>query len=192
VPVGSARIAVTYARRGCETKRAGGDRALPIATRRGHPRGPARPRRGTCLELGGRVRRLVYLLVVCAAGCEPPGYGRHHDVDAGRDASHAIDAAPDGSPATTCNHMFSLAGYASASSVWLTGNFVHWAGDPPSGAIAFTLGGDGSWTGSYDFAAGMYQYKLIINSTMWIADPSDPNTMPDGFGGTNSLYTCMP
>jgi len=138
--------------------------------------------------------RFAILLVPLAIACRPPGYS-HHDVDAaaGKDATHgSTDASPDGSSATTCTQSFSLTGYGTSASVWLTGDFVHWAGDPPTGAVSFTRQVDGSWTGSYQFMAGSFQYKFIVDSSNWIADPSDPNTVPDGFGGVNSVYTCMP
>jgi hypothetical protein len=31
------------------------------------------------------------------------------------------------------------------------------------------------------------QYKFFINNMTWMADPANPNTVPDGFGGVNSL-----
>ncbi len=136
-----------------------------------------------------------FALILLVAACEPPGYGRHFDAATGSgdpDAPRPIDAAPDGSSAKTCDHAFRLDGHGTDASVWLTGDFVHWAGDPPHGAIAFTLGSDGGWTGSYVFTAGTFQYKFIIDGTQWIPDPTNPNTVPDGFGGTNSVYTCSP
>jgi hypothetical protein len=137
--------------------------------------------------------RLAVALVVLAA-CEPPGYGRHMiDAAAGSaDAPPAVDAAPDSPPVKTCDHAFRLDGHATSQSVWLTGDFVKWAGDPAHGAVAFTLGIDGGWTGSYSFMAGTFQYKFIVDGTQWIPDPTDPNTVPDGFGGTNSVYACTP
>ena len=65
-------------------------------------------------------------------------------------------------------------------------------GDALPLAVAFTLGTDGGWTGSYSFMAGTFQYKFIVSGTQWIPDPTNPNTVPDGFGGTNSVYVCSP
>ena len=67
---------------------------------------------------------------------------------------------------------------------------MSWAGTAPP-AIAFTKGLDGAWTGSYAFPAGMHQYKYIVDSA-WIPDPTNPNTIDDGFGGTNSVIDCTP
>lgn len=139
------------------------------------------------------MRCLVVMLLLAA--CRPPGYGKEPPPDAADTADAppgSIDAAIDAPPAATCDHAFRLDGYATATSVWLTGDFVGWAGDPPSGAIAFTLGTDGAWTGSYAFAAGAHQYKLIIDGTDWILDPTNPDTVDDGMGHTNNVYTCVP
>ena len=143
----------------------------------------------------GRAMRRLALLVCALAACQPPGYGKAKRPDAATDAgatdgAHAGPdaAAPDA--AAACDHAFRLDGHGTATSVWLTGDFVGWAGDPPHGAIPLALGVDGAWTGSHGFAAGTYQYKFIVDGTQWIPDPTDPNTAPDGFGGTNSVYTC--
>ena len=138
----------------------------------------------------------AFAVFALLAACEPPGYGRHTGADAasssGTDGSSSVspDAAVDGAPG--CNHSFRVADEQTASSVWLSGDFVQWAADPSHGAIAFSLGVDGAWTGSYQFAAGTYQYKFIVNGSQWIPDPTDPDTVPDGFGGTNSVYVCTP
>ncbi len=146
------------------------------------------------LELGAAVRWIA-VAVLGLTACEPPGYGRH-DVDAATGSADAAkvptDAAPDSPAVQVCDHAFRLDGHGTDQSVWLTGDFVKWAGDPASGAVPFTLGADGGWTGDYKFTQGTYQYKFIINGTQWITDPTDPNTVPDGFGGTNSVYTCTP
>jgi hypothetical protein len=137
------------------------------------------------------------LVVACLlAGCEPPGYGRHAGADAAGsgapDGSMAVtpDAAADAAPG--CEHAFRLADEQTASSVWLTGDFIQWAADPDHGAVAFALQADGSWDGDYTFTAGSFQYKFIVDGTSWIPDPTDPDSVPDGFGSTNSVYVCTP
>jgi hypothetical protein len=136
---------------------------------------------------------LVLVLVVLAA-CRPPGYGSEPKPDAApaADASSAVvDAVIDGSVGL-CDHAFRVEGLATASSVWVSGSFVGWAGNPPSGAVELALGGDDAWTGSHQFMAGTHQYKLIVDGTDWIVDPSNPNTVDDGQGHTNNVYTCVP
>jgi hypothetical protein len=134
------------------------------------------------------------LLLVGLVACRPPGYGEEPEPDAAPtvDAPKpAVDAAID-STAGSCVQSFRLEGRATASSVWLTGNFIGWAGNPQAGAIAFTLGGDGAWTGSHTFMAGSHQYKFIVDATEWILDPMNSNTVDDGMGHTNNVYTCVP
>jgi len=140
------------------------------------------------------MRRVALTLLVVLAACRPPGYGDGGGGGGGDDQA-SPDAPPaqtDGPAATTCEHGFRLEGHATATSVWLTGSFTAWGGDPANGAIALTLGGDGAWTVTQTFQAGDYQYKFIVDATQWIPDPGNPNSVDDGFGGTNSVYTCAP
>jgi hypothetical protein len=143
------------------------------------------------LEIRARVRAV--LVVILLAGCRPPGYGKEPPPDATEvdGSTMTADAAIDGAAPLTCDHPFRIDGYATASSVWLTGTMTAWAGNPP-GAIEFSLGTDGAWTGSYAFEAGTHQYKLIIDGTNWIHDPTNPNTADDGMGHTNNVYVCVP
>jgi len=141
--------------------------------------------------------RLVVVAVTLACACEPPGYhqGQTAMPDAPGSGSATVDAsmatadAP-GSGSGACANLFELYGYASVQSVWLTGDFVQWGTNPGSGAIPMTLGSDAAWSISHDFTAGTYQYKFIVDGTMFIADPSDANVVDDGFGGHNSVYVC--
>ncbi len=134
---------------------------------------------------------LLVVLVPTLAACRPPGYGKGGGGDDGVpiDAARgAADAAADA--AATCTKMFRIDGHGLAAAVSLTGSFVSWSGTAPP-AIPFTKGIDGAWTGSYAFAAGMHQYKYIVDA-VWMADPTNPNTIGDGFGGTNSVINCAP
>jgi hypothetical protein len=142
--------------------------------------------------------RVVVFCILAFAACEPPGYHKGGGADAsttadgGGDAGKTIDAAPDSATPGTCTDMFRLDGHGAASTCWLTGDFVAWAADPDHGAIAFVKGTDGAWTGTHAFTPGTYQYKFIVDGTMYLADPDDPNVVDDGFGGHNSVYTCTP
>jgi hypothetical protein len=131
------------------------------------------------------------------AACQPPGYSTHHDVDAsGSGATDApattIDASPDAPVSGVCNDLFRLDGHGAASTAWVSGDFCAWGVDPDHGAFALTKGSDGAWTGTRQFTPGTYQYKFVVDGTMWIPDPDDANVVDDGFGGHNSLYTCTP
>jgi len=49
-----------------------------------------------------------------------------------------------------------------------------------------------TWTLTRDLPAGRNLYKLVLNESEWILDPSNPNVLPDGKGNTNSFIdsTC--
>ncbi|HEY5924278.1 MAG TPA: hypothetical protein VIV11_21520 [Kofleriaceae bacterium] len=139
------------------------------------------------------MRFVLVATAVFVLGCRPPGYGNEPPPDApSTDGSIATADAAIDAAVPVCDHPFRLDGRATASSVWLTGSMVSWAGDPQGGAVEFTLGSDGGWTGSYKFEAGTHQYKFIVNGTEWIVDPTNPDQADDGFGGKNSVYTCVP
>ncbi|HEX4452794.1 MAG TPA: glycogen-binding domain-containing protein [Kofleriaceae bacterium] len=140
-----------------------------------------------------RLAAFAPLLLACA----PPGYhsgsGTSADAPAATvDAGSAVTAGSDAMTAGsgTCAETFQLYGYGGSTSVWVSGDFVQWATNPGSGALAMTLGSDGSWAVEHSFATGTYQYKLIINGSTWIADPDDANVVDDGEGGYNSVYVC--
>ena len=99
----------------------------------------------------------------------------------------AVSDAPAG-----CDHGFRLDNHQTSTSVWLTGDFVMWAATTGAGAIPFVQGTDGGWTVMHVFRAGTVQYKFIVDGTQWIVDPTNPNTIDDGMGHTNSVYTCTP
>ncbi len=151
-----------------------------------HPKGIGSP--------GGSLARLVLLLAVLAIACRPPGYRKGDDPPAETDAAVITPDAPpiDGPAGATCAKAFRLDGHSQATTVWLTGSFVMWGGDPAHGAIELVKGIDGAWTGSYDFSPGQVQYKYIVDTNNWINDPTNPNTADDGFGGHNSVFTCAP
>ena len=136
--------------------------------------------------------RITACLVLVA--CRPPGYGKGGDDDDLPEVDGAVgdDAGTDGQAAVTCDQGFRLEGRSAASSVWLTGNFVSWGGDPANGAIELALGADMAWTGNHTFDAGQHQYKFIVSGNEWITDPANPDQIDDGFGGKNSVYTCAP
>ena len=135
--------------------------------------------------------RLAVALVLFVVACKPPGYDKGDDMPAVDAAPKQPDAAIDAPAATTCEKSFRLDN-AGAASVWLTGSFTSWGGNPGAGAVELTKGGDGVWAVMKTMDAGSHQYKFIVDGTNWIADPANPNFVDDGFGGKNSLYTCTP
>lgn len=153
---------------------------------------------GTWFEQRSARMRVVAFLITALAlqACEPPGYGKHGEVDASAGsatpdgARAAVDAAPDGPPSGMCDNLFRLDGHGAAGSVYVTGDFCMW-GDPDHGGFALAKQADGAWTGTRPFAPGTYLYKFVVDGSMYLADPNNPHVAADGFGGHNSVYTCQ-
>ena len=146
---------------------------------------------------------ILVAIAMLVGACRPPGYGKGPpddggiELDAGGDgdAARAIDSGPavdagfDAAP-VRCDAAFRLEGHGAAASVWLTGDFVDWAGTPAAGAAELVQGDAGVWTITLPFAGGMYLYKFIVDGASWIPDPGNPETLDDGFGNLNSVYRC--
>lgn len=92
-------------------------------------------------------------------------------------------------PPPPCNlHAFTYDDGA-ATSVWVTGSFTAWATTPAEGALEMQRSGS-TWSLAHLVEPeGEHRYKLIVDGTRWIADPSNPDREPDGFGGENSLLS---
>lgn len=70
------------------------------------------------------------------------------------------------------------------SSVHVAGSFNGWD------ATAWPMRDEGGvWTLTRVIPEGVHQYKLVLDGSEWIADPSARETEPDGFGGANSVLT---
>lgn len=144
------------------------------------------------LKGAGAVMRLALAVTLLLAACRPPGYDKGDDAPAVDAAPKPPDAAPDAPAATTCEKLFRLEGHGGANSVWLTGSFASWGGNPGAGATELAKDGNGVWTVTKTMDAGSHQYKFIVDGNNWISDPANPNFVDDGFGGKNSVYTCTP
>ncbi len=87
---------------------------------------------------------------------------------------------------------------ARAKSVWVSGTFTEpqWAATPDKGAIALTREGAYRWKAKIELkTAGPHQYKLIVDGTRWILDPTNPEVYTDPKGITNSVLgtgACVP
>ncbi len=72
------------------------------------------------------------------------------------------------------------------TSVHVAGSFNGWPKTIAAGGWALTKTG-ATWAGSHELPSGTSLYKLVLNESEWITDPSNPNKVPDGFGGENSV-----
>ena len=70
-----------------------------------------------------------------------------------------------------------------AKKVTIAGDFNGWSkvADPLS-----DRDGDGIWKIIIPLKPGRYEYKFVVDDR-WIADPSNPKMVDDGFGGKNSV-----
>jgi glycosidase len=94
-----------------------------------------------------------------------------------------------------CAHLFTFPA-GNESKVEIHGDFA-----PDGWAVGVPMAKNGAqWEASIEIAWNVdVQYKLVVDGT-WIADPGQPATIDDGFGGKNSLlagatcdvWTCVP
>lgn len=82
---------------------------------------------------------------------------------------------------------FELAGHEKAKAVFLTGSFAGW--DPKANPM--TLDADGVWRVEIELGTGKHVYKFVVDGA-WMADPANPETEDDGYGGTNSVLFVEP
>ncbi len=68
--------------------------------------------------------------------------------------------------------------------VFAAGSFNNWS----SGALEMKKDEHGVYSAEIAVEPGEYQYKLVVDGK-WIADPGNPNTASDGFGGKNSVIS---
>ena len=85
---------------------------------------------------------------------------------------------------------FTYAGAPGVADVRISGSFNGWP-EPAAADALLDEDGDGTWEVSLVLGSGVHSYKLIVDGE-WIADPGNPDTEPDGFGGVNSLVSVPP
>ncbi len=74
-----------------------------------------------------------------------------------------------------------------AGQVFLAGSFNGWNATE----IPLTNDGKGNWTVVRKLAPGKHEYKFVVDGS-WFADPGNPDTVPDPYGGANSLVNIGP
>jgi len=71
-----------------------------------------------------------------------------------------------------------------ARSVGLAGDFNGWSTE----GYELRRGDSGTWTLEVRLPrGGYYSYNFVVDGERWIADPSSPERVDDGFGGSSSL-----
>src|SRR5687768_4318064 len=116
---------------------------------------------------------VVFVANLMLVGCAPPEGTPAGD--AGVDGGTRADARP-GTPDAAeqdCGTTFRL-NDATASSVWVSGDFLGWPASPAEGALEMVNDGTGNWSVDFDFEPARYVYKFVIDGQRWIADPNNP------------------
>jgi chromosome partitioning protein len=74
------------------------------------------------------------------------------------------------------------ADFPSARTVRVTGSFCDWSAK----GLPLNKREDGLWECHLDLARGQHEYRFIIDGS-WLPDPHNSQTVPNEFGGANSL-----
>jgi 1,4-alpha-glucan branching enzyme len=72
----------------------------------------------------------------------------------------------------------------SAGQVFVAGQFNDWS----IAKTALAKGEDGVWRVTLRLEPGKYEYKFYVDG-QWMEDPSNPDKVPDPYGGSNSVLT---
>ncbi len=79
-------------------------------------------------------------------------------------------------------------GAVAAATVVVAGSFNDWGATEQAGGFAMAFEPSlGAWVTKRPLVDGTHRYKFVIDGVTWVADGSNPNGEPDGFGGVNSL-----
>ena len=74
--------------------------------------------------------------------------------------------------------------HPTAKTVFIAGTFNHWQPE----AKALHSSGVGNWWKDTSLAPGTYEYCLVVDGK-WIPDPRARESVPNPFGGRNSILT---
>ncbi|MCA9705736.1 MAG: DUF1592 domain-containing protein [Myxococcales bacterium] len=107
------------------------------------------------------------------------------------DAQCPAGASCDGSSCvveTVPSTAFEIPGQPGWTSVHVAGSFNGWPATVAAGGWPLVYdAAAGTWSGTFEVPPGQHQYKLVVDESSWIPDPTNPQTADDGFGGTNSV-----
>jgi 1,4-alpha-glucan branching enzyme len=76
--------------------------------------------------------------------------------------------------------------HPNAVSVCIAGTFNHW--QPAAKAMHFS--GNGHWLKDTALAAGTYEYCFVVDG-QWMPDPLAKESVPNPFGGRNSILKVL-
>jgi hypothetical protein len=93
---------------------------------------------------------------------------------------------PPGVDPACSRHRFAYAPAATARSVHVAGSFNGWS---PTAWPMTWVESAREWQTERELADGTHQYKFVVDGSQWVSDPRAAASMPDGFGGQNSVLT---
>lgn len=142
----------------------------------------------------GRIRELLQ-----EAACPVPGASGERQgagaLDAGRAIAlalgehHSAQADYLVSPALRDGIVRFLLHDHRATEVSVVGSWRGWQA-PGEAAVPIE---PGLWEARVTgLAPGSYEYKLVVDGRVWLADPANPTRRSDGFGGMNSVFVKQP
>ncbi|MBK8692344.1 MAG: DUF1595 domain-containing protein [Deltaproteobacteria bacterium] len=93
---------------------------------------------------------------------------------------------PPGTDPSCGRHRFAYSPPSAARSVHVAGSFNGWS---PTAWPMTWVEGVREWQSERELPDGTYQYKFVVDGSQWVSDPRATASMPDGFGGQNSVLT---
>ncbi len=104
------------------------------------------------------------------------------------EGASCVEGACAQDPCTTAT--FVLQGWESASRVHVAGSFNGWPSTIAAGGLSLTWEPSaGLWWAKVTLEPVRYEYKFVVDESTWLADPANPDTAEDGYGGLNSVLT---
>jgi hypothetical protein len=80
------------------------------------------------------------------------------------------------------------AGGVQGAEVVVAGSFNGWAPTASAGALPMAwVPEQGLYYAKATLTDAAHSYKFVVDGSRWLADPANPQTTPDGFGGQNSV-----
>ncbi|MDR2581833.1 MAG: hypothetical protein LBC85_12690 [Fibromonadaceae bacterium] len=68
-----------------------------------------------------------------------------------------------------------------SGAVAVAGDFNSWK------PVALKKNKEGNWSGKIKLSKGTHQYKIVFDNQYWETDKANPERIPDGHGGENSI-----
>ncbi len=122
------------------------------------------------------------------AGSQGPQVSCQSELQCGLRQSCAASSCLD-SPCDGHTFVFDPQGQT-PTTVHVAGTFNGWSATIGGGGWPMQYSAEtGLWTLYRDLGAGQHQYKFVLDESDWQKDSRNPDGVPDGFGGQNSLLT---